>query len=48
MEYCLDWFLIHRSHEELHAFAKELQPEPSRVEVDAEPLGVNLFLRVWK
>ena len=46
MEYCLDWFLIHRSREELRGFARELQPEPSRVEVDAEPLGVNLFLCV--
>jgi hypothetical protein len=48
MEYCLDWFLIHRSPEELRDFAAGLSPRPSRIEVDAEPLGVNLFLRVWK
>lgn len=48
MEYCLDWFLIHRSPEQLVAFARQLDPAPARVEVDAEPLGVNLFLRVWK
>jgi extracellular factor (EF) 3-hydroxypalmitic acid methyl ester biosynthesis protein len=48
MEYCLDWFLIHRSREQLRGFARELEPEPSRVEVAAESLGVNLFLRVWK
>ena len=40
--------LIHRTPEELLDFAKALQPTPSRMEVDAEPLGVNLFLRVWK
>ncbi|MBX3125564.1 MAG: hypothetical protein KF718_02570 [Polyangiaceae bacterium] len=46
MEYCLDWFLIHRTPAELLAFAEPLAA--TRVEVDAEPLGVNLFLRVWK
>lgn len=48
MEYCLDWFLIHRSPEELSAFAAGLQPAPSSVRVDSEPLGVNLFLLVQK
>jgi extracellular factor (EF) 3-hydroxypalmitic acid methyl ester biosynthesis protein len=48
MEYCLDWYLIHRSREELEAFARDLQPQPSRVTVDGEPLGVNIFLNVWK
>jgi len=48
MEYCLDWFLIHRSPADLLAFAGRLDPAPTRLEVDAEPLGVNLFLRVWK
>lgn len=48
MEYCLDWFLIHRSPEELKEFAQALSPAPIRVEVDSEPTGVNLFLRVWK
>lgn len=48
MEYCLDWFLIHRSPEQLLGFADQLEPKPARAEVDAEPLGVNLFLRVWK
>lgn len=48
MEYCLDWFLIHRSPDDLRSLAAGLEPRPSRVEVDAEPLGVNLFLRVWK
>lgn len=48
MEYCLDWYLIHRSPEDLVTFARALDPAPSRVEVDAEPLGVNLFLRVWR
>jgi len=48
MEYSLDWFLIHRSPEELREAARGLSPRPIRVEVDAEPTGVNLFLRIWK
>ncbi len=48
MEYALDWFLIHRSPAELVEFANALKPAPIRVEVDAEPTGVNLFLRIWK
>ncbi len=48
MEYLLDWFLIHRSPAELEEFASALYPSPKRVEVDAEPSGVNLFLRIWK
>jgi extracellular factor (EF) 3-hydroxypalmitic acid methyl ester biosynthesis protein len=44
MEYCLDWFLIHRSREELLAFGKQLTPAPASLRVDCEPLGVNLFL----
>lgn len=48
MEYCLDWFLIHRSPAELREYAEALSPRPIRIEVDAEPTGVNLFLRIWK
>jgi extracellular factor (EF) 3-hydroxypalmitic acid methyl ester biosynthesis protein len=48
MEYTLDWFLIHRSADELMEFARELTPAPRRIEVDSEPTGVNLFLRIWK
>ena len=48
MEYCLDWFLIHRSPDELREFAYGLSPRPIRIELDAEPTGVNLFLRIWK
>ncbi|MET0792440.1 MAG: class I SAM-dependent methyltransferase, partial [Polyangiaceae bacterium] len=48
MEYCLDWFLIHRSREELMSFAQALTPVPGRAQVDAEPSGVNLFLHIWK
>ncbi|HKY39437.1 MAG TPA: class I SAM-dependent methyltransferase [Polyangiaceae bacterium] len=48
MEYALDWFLIHRNPAELAEFAGALQPAPIRFEVDAEPTGVNLFLRIWK
>jgi extracellular factor (EF) 3-hydroxypalmitic acid methyl ester biosynthesis protein len=44
MEYCLDWFLIHRSRDELLALGAQLEPSPARLWVDSEPLGVNLFL----
>ena len=46
MEYYLDWFLIHRSPENLLGFAHGLNPPPRSATVDAEPLGVNLFLTV--
>ncbi len=48
MEYCLDWYLIHRNEQELRAFAEALEPRPSRIEVDSEPLGLNIFLNTWK
>jgi extracellular factor (EF) 3-hydroxypalmitic acid methyl ester biosynthesis protein len=48
MEYLLDWFLIHRGPDELEGFARELDPLPRRFEIDAEPSGINLFLRIWK
>ena len=46
MEYCLDWFLIHRSREELTELGSRLAPEPSLLTVEAESLGVNLFLSI--
>lgn len=48
MEYCLDWYLIHRNEQELRHFAENLEPAPQRVTVDAEPLGLNIFLNSWK
>ena len=44
MEYFLEWFLIHRSPDDLRSFAEGLQPIPASVSVEAEPSGVNLFL----
>lgn len=41
-----DWNLHHRSAEELVALAVEAGFERSRVRVDAEPSGVNLFLHL--
>lgn len=46
MEYYLDWFLIHRTPEQLQAYGEALRPEASSVRIDAEPTGVNLFLIV--
>ncbi len=48
MEYCLDWYLIHRDEAELVRLSESLTPSPSRIVVDSEPLGVNIFLNVWK
>ena len=48
MEYFYEWFLIHRSREDLLQFAERLRPGPARMEVRAEPLGLNLFLTVRK
>ncbi|MGA9522382.1 MAG: class I SAM-dependent methyltransferase [Myxococcaceae bacterium] len=44
MEYFSDWFLIHRSRADLLRLAESLTPDPASVTVDAEPLGLNLFL----
>jgi SAM-dependent methyltransferase len=46
MEYISEWFLIHRSRADLAAFGQALTPAPRAVQVDSEPLGVNLFLLV--
>ena len=46
MEYFSEWFLIHRSADELRRFGDMLTPKPSHVSIDSEPLGVNLFLLV--
>lgn len=46
MEYCLDWYLVHRSSKDLLKLASHLSPAPRSVTVEAEPLGVNLFLIV--
>lgn len=48
MEYFLEWFLIHRTPEDLQALTRKLSPAPSRMEVTSEPTGVNLFLFVYR
>jgi extracellular factor (EF) 3-hydroxypalmitic acid methyl ester biosynthesis protein len=48
MEFFCDWFLVHRDAEELQALARRLKPAPFALEVEAEPLGVNLFLMVCR
>lgn len=48
MEVLGDWFLYHRSEEELRQFAVRAGIEPDLVEVISEPLGINLFLQVHK
>lgn len=44
MEYYGDWHLVHRGREQLLAFAAPLSPAPACARVEAEPLGINLFL----
>lgn len=48
MEVLGDWFLYHRSEDELLRFARQADIAPENVEVISEPLGINLFLRVKK
>lgn len=48
MEILGDWFLYHRSVDELKQFAMQAGVEESKIDVFQEPLGVNLFLRVRK
>lgn len=48
MEIMGDWFLYHRSPEELKQYAMQAGVEESKIEVIQEPLGINLFLRVKK
>jgi extracellular factor (EF) 3-hydroxypalmitic acid methyl ester biosynthesis protein len=46
MEYFSEWFLIHRTSQDLTELGGGLEPRPSVVRVESEPLGVNLFLVV--
>ena len=48
MEILGDWFLVHRSSDELSNFALQAGIHPSKIEVVSEPLGINLFLRIRK
>lgn len=48
MEILGDWFLYHRSADELKQFALQAGIEESKIDVIQEPLGINLFLRVKK
>lgn len=48
MEVLGDWFLYHRSEEELQHFAEQAGISKSATNVICEPLGINLFLQVRK
>ena len=48
MEYFAEWFLIHRSRSQLLDMARLLRPAPAATRVEAEQLGVNLFLVLEK
>ncbi len=46
MEYASDWYLIHRTKQQLLDLAQGLPTNPRILEVESEPLGVNLFLHI--
>ena len=46
MEVLSDWYLNHRSKNDLVRMAVEAEASEDRVEVEMEALGVNLFLRI--
>lgn len=48
MEVLSDWFLNHRNKEDLFGIASRANINKRLVQVDTEPLGVNLFLRISK
>ena len=47
MEYGAEWYLFHRSEEDLKALASGV-PEDASIEVEREPEGINLFLNIRK
>lgn len=46
MEVLSDWYLVHRSKNDLVRMAMEAKASKELVEVEMEELGVNLFLRI--
>lgn len=46
MEVFGEWYLLHRSKEELFELAMKAGVAEDKITVDKEPLGVNLFLRI--
>lgn len=48
MEVLGDWFLYHRSVDELNDFARRAGIPDDKISVIQEPLGINLFLRLRK
>ena len=48
MEILGDWFLHHRSINELKLYAQQAGISEDKIDVFQEPLGINLFLRVSK
>ncbi len=46
MEYYCDWFLNHRTGDELQILGDSLVPAPAKIAVTSEPTGINLFLHV--
>ncbi len=48
MEILGDWFLFHRSEDELQQFALQAGIKKRNIRVISEPLGINLFLKILR
>lgn len=48
MEILADWFLYHRSEDELLGFARQAGVHADMTQIIKEPLGINLFLKLRK
>jgi len=46
LEYCAEWYLIHRSQAEMVRLAREVVGPVSEISCEAEPTGINNFLIV--
>jgi hypothetical protein len=48
MEYFTEWFVIHRAPADLLRLAADVRGAATSMTVDAEPTGINLFLRITR
>ena len=46
MEVLSDWYLNHRSVEDLFRIARQAGAREDHITVEEEPLGINLFLKI--
>lgn len=46
MEYVMDWYLIYRSKDELRSLGQSIVKDETRLKIDCEPQGINLFMHL--